>query len=121
MNESIEIQMNKIIANFSKHLDEETDLKIKKVARKTAKRLRENSPKNTGKYASNWTVKNEGKGAATVYNKNPTHRLTHLIENGHVIRNKHGTYGRVAGKKHIAQVEEFAKQELLKEIESIKI
>jgi hypothetical protein len=42
--------------------------------------------------------------------------LTHLLENGHVIRNKKGDYGRTSGKKHIKPVEEWAVDELPRRI-----
>ena len=66
----------------------------------------------TGKYASGWTSKVEtGRVSAqgTLYNgKLPG--LPHLLEHGHAMRNG----GRVAGRPHIAKVE----QELVKEFES---
>ena len=45
------------------------------------------------------------------------YQLTHLLENGHVIRNKKGEYGRTRPIKHIAPVAEWAENELPNEIE----
>ena len=43
--------------------------------------------------------------------------LTHLLNNGHIIRNKYGTYGRKNGDNHIGKVEQWANQEVESEIE----
>ena len=39
-----------------------------------------------------------------VHNKTD-YQLTHLLENGHVIRNKKGTYGRAPAHPHIKPIE----------------
>ena len=76
-------------------------------------------------YVGNWpgvTVERKTgvlKGDAdttVVYNKKMP-GLTHLLENGHVIRNKKGTYGRVAARKHIAPVAAWAEGDLVQRIE----
>ena len=51
--------------------------------------------------------KNYGKTTMVVYSEKH-YRLTHLLENGHVIRNKYGTYGRASAIKHIAPAAEAA-------------
>ena len=51
-----------------------------------------------------------------VHNKTD-YQLTHLLENGHVIRNKKGDWGRTRPIKHIAPVEQWANSELPEEIE----
>lgn len=91
-----------------------------KVAKSTAEELKQNSPKRArakgGKYAKNWTYE-IGDAGATVYNKAPTYRLTHLLEKGHAKRGG----GRVSGIPHIAPAEERAiqqyEQELIKGVE----
>lgn len=90
------------------------------VAKEAASKLKNTSPKKTGKYARGWTVKKD-KGTAgietyIVHNKT-NYQLTHLLERGHVIRNKKGTYGRTSPQIHIAPVEEWAVDEVVKEIE----
>lgn len=70
----------------------------------------------SGKYKRGWKLKLEEKGGAvrvTVYNKR--YQLTHLLENGHRTRLKHGRYGKrtVAGAQpHIGAVNEWAQREL---------
>ena len=80
---------------------------VPKVAREAASKLRSESPRRKGKYATGWTSKIE-KGrirvGATVYGKHGTYQLAHLLEHGHAKRNG----GRVGGIVHIAPVEEWA-------------
>lgn len=85
------------------------------VARESGLKLRETSPKDTGKYAKSWAVKevktNDFGGSTwVVYNKK--YQLTHLLEKGHAKRNG----GRVKAYPHIKPVEEWAINELPKEI-----
>jgi len=79
------------------------------VAKEAAKKLRAESPKRPGggEYAKGWAYKLErGRTnvVATVYGKNGTYQLAHLLEKGHAKRNG----GRVQPVVHIAPVEEWA-------------
>lgn len=56
--------------------------------------------------------KNYGKTTMVVYSEKH-YRLTHLLEKGHVIRNKYGTYGRASAIKHIAPAAEEAEEKWL--------
>lgn len=77
------------------------------------RQLKNTSPKGKGKgkrYANGWSVKSKQEGhlmSFIVYNKAKP-GLTHLLEYGHVIRNKKGTYGRTKPIKHIQPAEEAA-------------
>lgn len=65
--------------------------------------MRDRSPVKTGEYAKGWRAKRLEKRVVAVYNaKQPG--LTHLLENGHMIVNEKGSYGRTSGIKHIAPV-----------------
>ena len=90
------------------------------VAKKGVTQLKENSPKKTGDYAKGWDIVREktrsGINDVTIRNKTD-YQLTHLLENGHVIVNAKGAFGRTSPVKHIAPVEEFCKTELPAEIE----
>lgn len=115
MAETVSVQMYKILNEVDKKAEDALTKSIAKVSRETASKLRSSSPKRTGRYASGWTVKKEGKDGAVVYNSTKP-RLTHLLENGHVVRNARGTYGRVSGRSHIKPAETWAGEELQSEI-----
>ena len=116
---SVTIQMEKILEQYSKEVKDVTDKSIEKVSKESVQKLKNTSPKRTGKYARSWTKKKvkgrNGIDEVTVHNKQ--YQLTHLLENGHIVRNSKGTYGRTNGIKHIKPVEEWAQEELPQEIE----
>lgn len=118
--EGIEIQMTRILDEYSEEVVKATNAAIDKVGKEAVKKLKATSPKKTGKYARSWTMKSEigtgGVHTVTIYNSKHAF-LTHLLENGHVIRNKKGTYGRAPAHPHIKPVEQWANNELPAEIE----
>lgn len=113
-------QLNDVLEDYIDEVDDLSNTEMKKAAQDTAKDLRSTSPKRTGRYAAAWAVKSEplGGGAIgyTVYNKRGS--LTHLLENGHVIRNKKGDYGRAPAHPHIKPAEDRAVQKLITDLES---
>lgn len=119
MSNDFYVQMRDILDDYSKEVQDATNNAIDKVSKESVKMLRNNSPKRTGDYARSWgTKKDRGNGriyTVTVRNKDH-YQLTHLLENGHVIVNGKGTYGRAPAKKHIAPVEQWANSELPNEI-----
>lgn len=104
--ESASIQMADLLEEFSEEVQKAVDDSGKTVAKECASKLRNTSPKRKGDYAKSWRSKKDGDGYV-VYNAKH-YQLTHLLENGHVVRNKYGTYGRVSGVKHIEPVEQWA-------------
>lgn len=75
----------------------------------------------TGEYSSDWDVVNQQTGrfstTAIVYNVD-NYRLTHLLEFGHVTRNGTGrTFERTPAYPHIAPVNDWAQDELIRQIE----
>lgn len=88
---------------------------VPEVAKDAAKKLKQTSPKKTGKYAKGWTTKVE-KGrtwvSATVHGKSGTYQLAHLLEHGHATRNG----GRVGGNTHIKPVETWAVDEVTEKL-----
>lgn len=117
---SITVQMAEILDTYSTEVRRATSNAQDKIAKSAVQKLRNTSPKKSGQYARGWAVKREkgrnGIPVVTVHNKT-NYQLTHLLENGHIIRNKKGEYGRTNGVKHIAPVEEWAASELPAEIE----
>lgn len=113
-------QLNDTLNDYVDEVDEIANDEMKKATQGAAKDLRSTSPKRTGRYASSWTVKSEklagGAMSYTVYNKRGS--LTHLLENGHVIRNKKGEYGRAPAHPHIKAAEDRAVQKLIADLES---
>lgn len=118
MAHSVADQLAEILDGYDKEVREAVEKDIEKVAKDTAKKLKQTSPKESGEYAKNWAVKNDRRSKTTiVYNKAPTYRLTHLLEKGHVIRNQYGTWGRTNAEPHIAPAEQEAVADLVKKVE----
>ena len=113
--ESVTAQMNELLDQVNKEVEESAKKNIKAVAKESVAKLKNTSPMKTGSYAKGWGTKKKGDMDVVVHNRTD-YQLTHLLENGHVIRNKKGTYGRTHGIKHIAPVEEWAVDELPRRI-----
>lgn len=105
---SVSAQLDKILEQYGRKADEAVEKSAKRAGRDTAKDLKNTSPKKTGEYASSWSTKVTRSSrrliGVTVYNKR--YQLTHLLENGHVIKNKKGEYGRTRPIKHIEPAEQ---------------
>lgn len=119
---TVQAQLEGIMDEYRRDVIEATEAAIDKESKEAVQKLKNTSPRRPkgGEYAKSWAVKKE-KGAggirtAIVHNKKH-YRLTHLLEKGHVSKNRFGTYGRVAAIKHIQPVEEWAQTELPEEIE----
>lgn len=112
---SVEIQMADILDTVSKRVKGVLETDSMQVAKETVQKLKNTSPVKDGSYARGWKVSKK-KGADLVVHNATDYRLTHLLENGHVIRNKKGTYGRTHPIKHIQPAEEWASEELPRKI-----
>ena len=122
MAESISVQMEKIMDAYGDHVKNVWEVSVSRVSRESVQRLRNTSPKRPkgGSYARGWSLKRvrTRAGVADVIVHNRTdYQLTHLLENGHLIVNKKGTYGRTNPIKHIEPVKDWAENELPNEIE----
>lgn len=108
-------QMDDILGDLLEDLDEVIEESIDKASKVCREDLKHNSPEKTGEYKTGWKVK-KGKKASVVYNgKSPG--LTHLLENGHVTRNKYGEYGRTPAKPHMKQAAEKGIDTYVEEVE----
>ena len=120
---TVQIQMQQILDEYSVEVKRATNNSMDVVAKQGLSKLKSTSPRHvphTRKYAEGWRIGRErgSGGINTVYLYNKTNGpLTHLLEDGHVIRNKYGEFGRFNGIKHIKPVEEWAQSELPAEIE----
>lgn len=112
---SVAIQMKEVLDEVNKEVEQSAKRNIQTVAKEAVQKLKNTSPRKTGSYAKGWAVKKNGDMDVTVHNRTD-YQLTHLLENGHIIRNKKGTYGRTSGIKHIKPVEEWASDELPRRI-----
>lgn len=79
---------------------------IEETSEELASNIKRSSSSNfggTGAYANGWTFKVVQEGLdykGVVYNQDH-YQLTHLLENGHLIKNAYGSYGRIAPRQHI--------------------
>jgi len=88
----------------------------KDVAEKAAERLREESPKRTGKYRKHWTVSMDRNGVI-VHQSGKSYRLTHLLEKGHALRRGGRKIGESPSYPHIEKVEKETVDEFVSRIE----
>ena len=120
MAETISVQMRKILDAYEERVENVYEVSVSRVSREAVQRLRNTSPKKSGSYARGWTLKKVKSRASVtdvIVHNRTDYQLTHLLENGHVIRNKKGEYGRTRPIKHIAPVAEWAENELPNDIE----
>lgn len=107
------LDINDILNDYSHDIQDAITEEAIKIAKEGIAKLKKTSPINKkstshkGKYAKGWRVKTEkGRGFVncTIYNATDW-QLTHLLENGHDILDKHGQKrGYVGAKKHIAPI-----------------
>lgn len=115
MDKTISAQMHELLTDYNEDVQEAVDESAKEASDVCMNQLKNTSPKRAGhgEYARSWAVKKQETGLGVseyvVHNKRH-YQLTHLLENGHVIRNKKGTYGRTRPIKHIAPAADTATQ-----------
>lgn len=107
-------QMEKILDEFADRLNMKADEVMEEECRKTVADLRATSPKDTGEYRNDWEFMHK-QHKWIVYNKDH-YRLTHLLNNGHVVKNQYGRYSRYRGDKHIDQAEQRSIADLFREM-----
>lgn len=111
-------QLSLILDEYAERLNARTDDIMDDVASQTAADLRNTSPKKSGDYAKGWTVKKDKRFHTYIVHNRDHYRLTHLLNNGHVVANQFGKYGRVMGDAHIERAEGRAVTALFKKLES---
>ena len=112
---NLEKAVKDILQDYSVEVARAAEEAVTEVSKEATKKLRQTSPKRSGKYGKGWASKVEKTATtaeATVYGKTGTYQLAHLLENGHAKRGG----GRVNGNTHIKPVEEWAIKEVEKRI-----
>lgn len=112
-------QLAEILNDYDEAVHKIAEKIIFQTSKEAVQRLRSTSPRRPGggDYARGWRVKRDKKLGVIIHNAT-NYQLTHLLENGHVICNARGTYGRTNGIKHIAPVEQWGNEELVDRIET---
>lgn len=105
-------QVARILEEYGDDVRGNVEEITKAVSKKTVKELKSASGifNGSGKYASGWTVTNEKTrtGFTAVIHHKTQPGLPHLLEHGHVKVINGRRSGRVAGREHIAPVEQQA-------------
>lgn len=117
--------INGLLEEYADEAKEIIDLTVQQVAKEAQEKLKypqTGAFKNrTGKYRRSWKVevrKRNTQTEAIVHAAKPHYRLTHLLEYGHALRRGGRKIGEVDAFRHIEDVNEFAQDALLKELES---
>lgn len=115
------LDITDILNEYSEDIQEGIIKAAEEVAKDGANKLKQTSPKNTGKYAKGWKVQTKkGNGYVKAHIHNSTNwQLTHLLEKPHVIKNKWGTYGTSKPQVHIKPVEQECIKSYEKQVERI--
>ena len=119
--DSISYQIDEILTAYEKDVHKAMETSLEEEAEATAQQLKSTSPKRVkgtrkGAYARSWRVTK--RGDTFIVHNGKHYRLTHLLENGHVVRNGEGTYGRARAIKHIGPAEDVAEMKLPLRIEA---
>lgn len=103
-------QVQRILDEYGDDVRDNVEEITKAVSKKAVKELKGASGifGGSGKYARGWTVTNEKTrlGFTAVIHHKTQPGLPHLLEHGHVLVSNGRRAGRVAGREHIAPVEE---------------
>lgn len=112
-------EMRKLLKEYGIEAREILNEAVPEAADICVKMIRSNSKKATGKYARDWAKKEQyyrGIGTSyVVYNKK-RYRVAHLLEHGHRVMNKYGTYGSTVGDNVIADAQDYAEEWLYDEV-----
>jgi hypothetical protein len=102
--DKLAITMMEEMRLYAQDVREALDREGAKIAKQGAAKLRETSPKRSGRYSKGWTLKTErmsGRPTKYIIHNKDRPWLAHLLEHGHAKRGG----GRVQGQPHITPVE----------------
>lgn len=113
-------EIKKILDDYELEVIDDMNKAAFATANLGVKELKAISPKSKrakgGAYAKSWgyTKQKMPFGYTSYVIRNKKHyQLTHLLENGHLIKNKHGSYGRTKPIPHIKPVEIIVQEHFL--------
>lgn len=101
------------LEEFNAEKDAEVQEAFHAGGRATRSHLRGNSPKETGAYSRSWSMESQDReGHHKVVVRNRRHyQLTHLLEDGHDVKNQYGgPFGHVGPAKPEHHIDEAAKK-----------
>ena len=110
-------QMAAILDSVRDTIENVSDKDFKKAAQSARKKCMAYASSNQGKYRKGFATKKISDNGYVTYNKTKP-GLTHLLNNGHMVRNRNGTYGRYNGDNHMGRAEAEAVSECLKDLMS---
>lgn len=122
MSSSIDLaeELKKILDDYELEVIDDVDKAALATAKLGVKELKEKSPRSKraqgGAYAKSWGYTKEKMpfGYTSYVIRNRKHyQLTHLLENGHLIKNQYGSYGRTKPIPHIKPVEIIVQENFL--------
>ena len=117
------VAIDEIIRGYEGALQYAANNAFNEISKECVQKLRQTSPKNYGDYAKAWHVKKrtDNKRVTDYVVYNDLYRLTHLLENSHIISNGSGEYGRTRPGHgqvvHIKPVSDWANAEIVRRIE----
>ena len=115
------LDVNEILNEYSQDIQDALNEEAPKIAKAGADKLKQTSPKHTGKYRKGWKVKTtKGNGYVSSIIHNSTNwQLTHLLERPHAIKNQYGSWGTSKPEVHIKPVEQECNKEYERDVVKI--
>lgn len=110
---------------YTAEVGEEIKKRALKICKEAKNRLRQTAPINKHSrgphYAKSWKVKvvyqNRYESRVTVYNSK--YQVSHLLENGHQLRQGGRLVGHVEARPHVAPVQQWTEETFLRECEEV--
>ena len=121
--DSVEVLLTEVMTEVNDEANEIMFKCMSKAMQKAKKEVFTRSPVLIGKYKKGWAVRTKRLKYGfdgVIYNKTYP-GLTHLLNNGHVIRNQHGTFGRVSGDNHITKARDIADEYLIQLLQEAQL
>lgn len=113
--------INEELTKFAGAADEVVAEAVNKVAKDTVQRLKQTSPKRSGKYAASWQASTLRGGrhynGKIVHAGGGEYRLTHLLEHGHAVVRGGRVVGHAPAEPHIESAEQAAIDSFITEIQ----